>query len=96
MNNMGQKVENHRGERTAGWLSLGLLAMGRVREESASLKPFCKDLVLKAGEYHLLACFLLISYVLLPGTPIAPGSATFPVRGLFLQPAPEASVTPRA
>lgn len=71
--------------------------MEGVGEESASLKPFCKDLVLKAGEYHLLACFILIiSYVLLPGTPLVPGSVTFLAQGLFLQPAPEVPVPLRA
>lgn len=71
--------------------------MEGVGEESASLKPFCKDLMLKAGEYHLLACFILIiSYVLLPGTPLVPGSVTFLAQGLFLQPAPEVPVPLRA
>lgn len=80
-----------------GSFPLAFLLIGWVGGESASLKPFCKDLVLRADENHLLAYFLpIISYMQLPGAPLAPGSAPFLVQGLFLQPAPGASVTLRA
>lgn len=78
-------MESHDGERTAfPWF---FLLIGWVGEDSASLKPFCEDLVSRADEYHLLVYFLpIISYEQRPGALLAPGSATFLVQGLFLQP----------
>lgn len=37
-----------------GGFPLAFLLIWWAGTDSASLKPFCKDLVLRAGEYHLL------------------------------------------